>query len=322
MHRSNEEGIRGTDRPARGDEPPAASRPRNADASTDMLQVPGSSWTASRDADTTERCMSVLEHGGVLVMPELAFALAPGEERFLHVRWLSGDRKNISLDGRSVGGSTARGRDRDDLRAMIARFAAGARSLVENLLPLYAPHVRDARTSFRPAPVEGRAQSPRHDDRRLHVDAFPSRPNRGERILRVFCNVNPHGLDRVWKVGEPFEAMATRFLPSIRRMWPGEAALLAAMRVTRSRRSEYDHTMLALHDRAKFDADYQRASPQREVRFAPGTTWLCFSDQVMHAVTSGQHMMEQTLHLPLAAMRHPAASPLATLERLAGHPMH
>lgn len=301
--------------------PALARHPRRVGTSVDVVRLPGRSWDASYDAGTSERCASVLEHGGLVVMPELAFALAPGEERFLDVLWLSGDLKNVSLDGRSVSGSTARGRDRDDLCAMIGRFASGARSLVENLLPGYAPHVRLARTSFRPVPVEGRVQSPREDDRRLHVDAFPSRPNRGERILRVFCNVNPHGLDRVWRVGEPFEAMAARFLPSIRRMWPGEAALLAAMRVTRTRRSEYDHAMLALHDLAKFDADYQQTSPQQEVRFAPGTTWLCFSDQVMHAATSGQHMMEQTLHLPLAAMRHPAASPLATLERLTGRAM-
>ena len=290
--------------------------------SVDILRVAGSSWSEDRDTETAARCESVLEHGGLVVLPELAFPLEPGEERFLDARWLSGRRKNVSLDAASVRGSSARGGDREALRVMIARFAAGARSLVLHLLPDYAPYVREARTSFRPAPVEGRAQSPRHDDRRLHVDAFPSRPNRGERILRVFCNVNPAGQDRVWKVGEPFEAVASRYLPSIRRMWPGEAALLAALRVTRSRRSPYDHAMLALHDRAKLDAAYQRESPQDEIRFAPGTTWLCFSDQVMHAVASGQHMMEQTLHLPLAAMRHPDASPLATLERLAGRPMH
>ena len=56
-------------------------------------------------------------------------------------------------------------------------------------------------------------QSWRADDRRLHVDAFPSRPNYGERILRVFTNVNPDGEPRVWRVGEPFEAVARRFLP-------------------------------------------------------------------------------------------------------------
>jgi hypothetical protein len=57
------------------------------------------------------------------------------------------------------------------------------------------------------------------------------------------------------------------------------------------------------------------------VRFAPGTTWICFSDQVMHAAVSGQYMLEQTINLPLAALYEPAASPLATLERLAGRPL-
>ena len=52
---------------------------------------------------------------------------------------------------------------------------------------------------------------------------FPSRPNHGERILRVFCNVNPRGDDRVWRVGETFESMARRLLPRVRPMYPGEA---------------------------------------------------------------------------------------------------
>ena len=76
--------------------------------------------------------------------------------------------------------------------------------------------------------------------------------------------------------------------------------------------------MLGLHDRAKADLDYQRASAQREVRFAPGTTWICYSDQVMHAAAAGQYMLEQTTHLPLAALYEPERSPLAVLERLAG----
>ena len=75
--------------------------------------------------------------------------------------------------------------------------------------------------------------------------------------------------------------------------------MLRALRVTKTRRSAYDHLMLHLHDAAKADLAYQRACPQREVRFAPGTTWVCFSDQVMHAAMGGQFMLEQTIHLPL-----------------------
>jgi hypothetical protein len=76
--------------------------------------------------------------------------------------------------------------------------------------------------------------------------------------------------------------------------------------------------MLGLHDAAKADAGYQANSPQQEVRFTPGTTWICYSDQVMHAAASGQFMFEQTIHLPLAALYEPQRSPLAVLERVTG----
>ena len=57
---------------------------------------------------------------------------------------------------------------------------------------------------------------------------------------------------------------------------------------------------------------------QQVVRFRPGTTWLCFSDQVMHAAVSGQFMLEQTIHVPVAALYQPDNSPLAILQRLCG----
>ena len=45
------------------------------------------------------------------------------------------------------------------------------------------------------------------DDRLLHIDAFPSRPMRGRRILRFFANVAPNS-PRHWHVGQPFEDFA------------------------------------------------------------------------------------------------------------------
>ena len=88
--------------------------------------------------------------------------------------------------------------------------------------------------------------------------------------------------------------------------------------MTKGARSDYDHLMLGLHDCAKADMSYQQSCRQQVVRFAPGTTWLCFSDQVMHAAVSGQHMLEQTIHLPVSALYDRASSPLAVLERLCG----
>jgi hypothetical protein len=136
--------------------------------------------------------------------------------------------------------------------------------------------------------------------------------------LRVFSNINPHGVPRVWRVGEPFEELARRFLPRIPRPVPGSAALMRALHITKSRRSEYDHIMLQLHDRMKKDEDYQRNAPQERVELPPGCTWIVFSDQVSHAAMSGQHMLEQTFHLPVAALHEREATPLGVLERLRG----
>ena len=168
------------------------------------------------------------------------------------------------------------------------------------------------RTSFRPVPAEDRESSWRKDDRLLHVDAFPSRPNRGERILRVFTNINPDGEPRVWHIGEPFEDVAAQdSFPAFAPPLPGTSYLLAALGITRGERSAYDHIMLQLHDRMKSDAAYQLDAPQTEQAFPPGSTWVCFSDQVSHAVVRGQFMLEQTLQLPVAAMYHPDRAPIS-----------
>jgi hypothetical protein len=258
-----------------------------------------------------------LEAGSVLVLPGVHFELSAAERRFLSPVWSDGRAKNISLDGDALKGARGTPAERGDLAAMIGRFAASAAELVATLFPRYAPYVRRARTSYRPQPAVGRDVSWRKDDSRLHVDAFPSRPNRGQRILRVFSNVNPTE-DRVWRVGEPFERMARAMLPRVKRPLPGTAIALAGLFVTKGLRSEYDHLMLGLHDEAKADLGYQQRCEQQVVRFAPGTTWICFSDQVMHAAVAGQYMLEQTIHLPLSALYEPAHSPLAILRRLTG----
>lgn len=287
---------------------------------TEILTLDLAGFAPAVPADVQEAAVRAIEGGGVVVLPRAGFALSERERRFLSPEWSDGRAKNVSFDGERLKGARGDVRDLDELAAMVNRFAEGAATLVAALFPRYAPFVRRARTSFRPAPAVGREVSWRKDDSRLHIDAFPSRPNHGERILRVFCNVNPVE-PRVWRVGESFEAMASTFLPGIRPPLPGSGALLAALQVTKRVRSEYDHFMLGLHDHAKADLRYQRECEQQTVVFAPGTTWLCFSDQVMHAAVSGQYMLEQTIHLPLSALYDAARAPLAILERLTGRPL-
>jgi len=263
-----------------------------------------------------------VEAGRVLWFPRMVFALQPGERALLRPDLLAPGRRNISLEasGRlqnAAGDASVQA----EVAALLARFSGQARVLCRALFPGYEAHLRAAPASLRPAEITGRRQSVRADDRRLHVDAFPSRPNRGERILRVFSNIDPAGQPRVWRIGEPFTDVATRFLPQAKPYSPVQAHLLHALKVTKSLRSEYDHLMLQLHDRMKADEDYQRRAPQERFGFPAGSTWVCFSDQAVHAAMAGQNLLEQTFHLPVAGQRDVEASPLAILTRLAGRPL-
>jgi hypothetical protein len=278
-------------------------------------------WDLPFTVEDQRRAVEALEQGRVLYFEHLAFPFDKGELRLLSSAWSDQKAKNISFDpgaGEVKGAKTEGGEERE-LSAMMRRYAALTRALLHGLLPRYAPALKQARTSFRPHEIEGRQPpSYRKDDRLLHADAFPSRPMRGARILRVFSNVNPSGKPRVWHVGEPFEALARRFLPDVRRAMPGVARIEAMFGVTKGQRTEYDHVMLQLHDRAKRDARYQREAQRQEIAFPAGSTWVVFTDLVPHAAIKGQFALEQTFELPLGAQLQPELSPLRILERLAG----
>ncbi|HYS46445.1 MAG TPA: Kdo hydroxylase family protein, partial [Rhizomicrobium sp.] len=154
----------------------------------------------------------------------------------------------------------------------------------------------------------------------LHIDAFPSRPMQGRRILRFFANIAPDS-SRRWDVGEPFEDFARSFLPRIRPHWPGKSWLFDRLGVTRGRRSPYDELMLSLHDAAKLDAAFQRDSPHQRIEFPPGCCWLVFTDQVLHAAQGGEFALEQTFHLDVSEMTEPERAPIRVLERLSGRPL-
>lgn len=291
-------------------------RPDTALASDQVVTLAQADWHA--DALAPE-IIAALEAGKVLYLPNLAFSLAPGEQRLLSRAVRNLKIRNISLGAdAALKGAVGDAAILAELTGMIGRFRGQASQLISGMLPRYRDAVRLAPTTYRPVKVETRVQSWRADDRRLHVDAFPSRPGNGERILRVFSNINPEGVPRVWRLGEPFEAVARHFLPRATTYTAWQAKCLQMLRVTKSLRSEYDHLMLQLHDRMKSDLDYQQDAQQVVVAFAPGSTWICFSDQASHAAMSGQFMLEQTLHLPTLAQYDCSASPLAILSRLSG----
>jgi hypothetical protein len=276
-------------------------------------------WSAAPPEGLRHAAQAALEEGKVLSFPRLAFGLREEEKELLSPTLSNGRAKNISLDPagklKHIDVTPAQ---HTLLQAMMERFAKNSVALANNLFPGYAATLERARTSYRPAEIAGRKYSPVKDDTRLHVDAFPTRPMRGRRILRLFTNINPNGKPRLWHVGEPFEDMASKILPKVREPIALTPLLLAAVGATRGRRSAYDNLMLGLHDNAKLDESYQRSTVHNEVAFPAGSTWLCFTDQVMHAALAGQFVLEQTFHLDIDAMAEPSRAPIKVLERMTG----
>lgn len=268
--------------------------------------------------ETAPGVAEALEEGRVVFAPRLPFEMLEQERVFLSPSCLDAKAKNISYRPQSdaLGGASA-SIDREALKAMMRRYFEQASKLMAALCPEYRGKLSPGFTSFRPAEIAGRATSWRKDDTRLHVDAFPSRPLQGLRIMRVFTNVNP-AAPRMWRVGDRFENVAQTFLSKIVPAFPASAWLLHALRITKSRRTGYDHLMLGIHDGMKADEAYQRDCPQVSLEIPPGATWACFTDSVSHAAMSGQFAFEQTFYLPVEGMRDASRSPLRVLERLTG----
>ena len=289
---------------------------------TRTYAIPVAGWDSPFCPETRQVALQALEQGQVLYFPSLAFPLAQVERRFLSPAIL-GRAKNVSYNPatKAVAGTVCQGQDAEELKGLLGRYADAADRLCRRLFPFYGSALERERTSLRPAVIEGRRTSWRKDDTRLHVDSFPSQPVRGRRILRLFCNVNPQGRARTWRVGEPFSEMAKRFWPRLTPSRWLRRKLLCWLRVTHGLRSEYDHYMLQLHDAMKKSAYYQRSVSQQTIDFPAGTAWACFTDQVSHAALAGQHQLEQTFTLPVEAMQDRSTAPLAFLEKLAGRPL-
>lgn len=261
--------------------------------------------------------INFLEAGSVLFFPKYYFA--PIENTLLSEHVLDGTRKNIGYDPKTkkLGAYKKEIAGLDTkLRHMMQGYAEFAHQLIEKTLPSYISHLQWGRTSFRPAQISGRASSKRKDDTRLHVDSFPASPVNGLRILRVFCNINPHNEPRVWNIGEPFAEVLNRFAPKISSYSKMKAKLLQLIKTTKTLRSPYDHYMLHLHDAMKHDDTYQNTVKKTQVAFPAQSTWIVYTDHVSHAALSGQHLLEQTFYLAADKMENPEHSPLRQWQKI------
>lgn len=258
--------------------------------------------------------LKALEEGKVIYLPNYSFPFEISEpELLLDESILEGSHKNVGFDYRRQSFSGFKQNNSAlalSLKSFMKRYAEFAKELVDTVLPQYKDALRWGRTSYRPAEIKDRNVSKRKDDTRLHVDSFPSSPVYGQRILRVFCNVNPEGKPRIWHLGEPFPKVAEHFSPKLPKYNLLRAKLLHLVKGTKTLRSAYDHYQIKLHDQMKLDDHYQQAVDKERIDFPASSSWIVFSDQVSHAALGGQYLLEQTFYLPVEAMANPDLSPL------------
>jgi hypothetical protein len=274
---------------------------------------------------------AALEDGKILYLPRSPIEIPESDRDFLLGLRQSraGYHKNIAYrpqSDRVTGFAAEAPGDVRRLTDVLRRYSRASIAYLAALFPGYAPHWKIDYASFRALEEEGRDLPLQKKNDLMHVDAFPTRPTRGNRIFRFFTNVNTTQ-PRRWKTGaEVFPALAGRFavssgllekavrpgLGSRLRAW-GEAAGLPF-----SARSPYDEFMLRFHDFLKENADYQARAATEEFAFPPGSSWMVFTDMVSHSVLSGQFALEQTLLIDRQSMALPERAPIAVLEKLAG----
>jgi 3-deoxy-D-manno-octulosonic acid hydroxylase-like protein len=289
-------------------------------------------WAKTTDASAKARhYCSELERGAIVFFSQPPFDLSAEDINFLVSLTPTDSRlhKNISyrpeqdlLRGFDDRANEAR------VHHVIRHYALQVQGFVSRFLAPYDGKFQMDYTSFRPLEEEGRNLPLHKRNDLLHVDAFPSRPTRGGRILRVFTNVNPDK-DRAWKIGERFPELAGKFADSagLKNFATGSAVRglksgLSRIGLPIPDRAPYDEFMLHFHDWLKENGDFQAAKEgKEEVHFPPMSTWLVFTDGVPHAALSGQFAMEQTFIIPVEALVTPEVSPVRVLERLAGKSM-
>lgn len=258
-----------------------------------------------------------LEGGDIIYLPNLNFALNDNEN-VIFLNKLLGNRKNISYNpnNNKIKGCSDE-KSYELLSNMLHRYYENSLKLISTLLPDYYNNITIGKTSYRPIEAMHR-QSPsiRKDDKLLHVDAFPSQPVADTRILRVFTNINPNNESRKWKIGAKFLDIAPNFIKHTRNMLPLESSILYALKITKSKRTIYDHLMLQIHNAMKYDNKWQQESPFKEYEFPSGATWMVYTDTVSHAVIKGQHALEQTFYPNIIDMQYPKLAPQYILSQL------
>jgi hypothetical protein len=274
-----------------------------------------------------------LEAGNILYFPRTPFDFPDEDIQFLLTRKQTDTafHKNIAYRpaaDRITGVDESTGPGIERLRAILRGYSQRSAKFLDDLLLPYAGKWKLDFASYRPLEERGRPARLRARNDLPHVDAFPTRPTNGDRILRLFTNINP-AQNRVWITSQTFEVIGPRFAKAVglpraqgknplARTW---RSIAEAARLPGANRSPYDEFMHRCHNAMKENQEFQEGCLKQRWEFPPQSTWIVFTDFVSHAVLEGQYALEQTFIVSHEAMVRPELSPLRILEKLAGHPL-
>lgn len=224
-------------------------------------------------------------------------------------------RKNVSLyPNGSLKGVEGDPAVVERVRRVLSERMREVTSFLERCAPSLARGMRVGTASFRPIEEQGRALSAHASNELIHVDAGAYGATHGDRILRVFTNVNPTK-PRVWTTKGDLRAVLERYgakvglsngvalaqgpfgkLYTATCRGLGRLTGLATMAIDSS---PYDRAMRRLHNYMKDTPAFQ-ADPvgHEEIAFAPFASWLVFTDAVSHACVSGQFAFVDTFIIP------------------------
>ncbi len=288
-------------------------------------------------AQDSHRYCRELEKGNILFFPSIPFPFPKEEIEFLlkQKQGRSKGRKNIAYKPKEDLLSNHDGdpESGERLKEILRLFSERTTKFLTGLLQPYEKEWKLDYASFRPFQEKGRDLRLRARNDLLHVDAFPTRPLHGNRILRFFININPRE-SRDWMTTEPFASLAEKFGGEKGVSFPKSVGYSLYERILRKSklklrswgvktplRSPYDCFMLKLHNFLKENADFQKHCKKDHWSFPPHSCWAVFTDQVSHAALAGQYALEQTFLIPVSSLLFPDRSPVRVLERLSGRNM-
>lgn len=190
------------------------------------------------------------------------------------------------------------------IRFLNSFYQAAEKRLIQ-AIPHWKGSLIPDRVCWRPWELATRRVRWNARDDFFHLDHFPKRPSKGNRIVRVFINAGRSD-PIVWASTKPLNQLLEdgrkygkpkvfSHLETIRREatrknnWWG----LADKEI-----SIHDAVYKTIHDKLKRDEVFQEETIRKIYRFSPGSVWMAMTDSCCHSFLRGSWMVDATWFLP------------------------